>query len=105
MIENEKQLLDVMAKAAFDERRKGREGDFLTWDMLGILSQGNVKLEIRAALLAAQAEGAEMVPRNPTPDMTATGWPSRAVEGDLRMIWGFYSDMLSANPLRIKEEP
>ena len=91
MIENMEQLVEVMTRAAFDERRKGK----------------GIKDEMHAALLAAQAEGAEMVPSISTDSMDWKGAKLKGVIAANRMMKPSsretYAAMLTANPLRIKE--
>lgn len=111
MIENVEQLVEVMARALHDARRKGRETEYLTWEMLGDSPQNRIKSEIQALLLAAQAEGAEVVLTAPTPEMEykAVNDERDITDGEVWLssstVSRVYESLLTANPLRIKDAP
>ena len=101
MIENVERLLDVMARAHDPDG----------WGMGNGLSRRARVQRMKNALLAAQAEGAEMVPSeaaqvmcNAAVDATRAGkgmsWRNLSPQGLFRRG---YTAMLTANPLRIKE--
>ena len=117
MIENVKQLVEVMARAMC--RADGCDPDSLGGTVTTRCGDGDPKIiedtmspiwpgwapKVKAALLAAQAEGAEMMPSEATEEMSHMGGFAPADDWAAHKVMASrYRAMLTKNPLRLPTE-
>ena len=94
----EPELIEAMARAACAAYGINEDAPSLGRDMKTRPALRNREIEMRAALEAIKANGCKVIEREPTPMMTAEGWPNTSIPDDLRVITKWYQAMFDAAP-------